>query len=585
MNLQAHIQNYRGLASASLDISRICLLAGPNAAGKTSAAQAISGALTGEPVPIKGVKKTSAGLLVRSGTASGSVSLTTTEGRTEIQWPSAKVKTEGQAPYSSHFAAGLQTIVTLDEKERVKILTEYLKASPIRADLEAQLVSMALPKNILDQLWQLIETTGWDNVCSQTKEKGARYKGQWQQVTGEQYGSKKAESWVPEGYSDDLMGESEDKLSALVTDARDALESAIAADAVDDSARNQLELLAGLLQGRRIDALAAENDKPDTALNHQLEECTQFIASINVEKDVLTKQLSELPSANQAIGMCCPKCTAELEVKAGKLVVLTGQLTSEEIQSRKEAIAALKTKIDAVSDGVQKHMEAAARLKRQIQEVETTHHVKLAECHRLVKESETAADELKKPVAGRSEVSVDDCRTTYAKAELRLKAYQAKYAADRLHHTIGQNAELLAKLSPEGIRGYVQVKALKQFNDSVSSLCKTAGWRPVTLESDFMPTYGGTQYELLSESEKFRVRVVLQIGMALTDKSQALVIDAADILDKGGRNGLFKAVKSTGLSTFISMTIDSKELVPNLAKAGIGTSYWINGDATAEAIA
>ena len=94
MNLQAHIQNYRGLASASLDISRICLLAGPNAAGKTSAAQAISGALTGEPVPIKGVKKTSAGLLVRSGTASGSVSLTTTEGRTEIQWPSAKVKTE-----------------------------------------------------------------------------------------------------------------------------------------------------------------------------------------------------------------------------------------------------------------------------------------------------------------------------------------------------------------------------------------------------------------------------------------------------------------------------------------------------------
>ena len=100
-----------------------------------------------------------------------------------------------------------------------------------------------------------------------------------------------------------------------------------------------------------------------------------------------------------------------------------------------------------------------------------------------------------------------------------------------------------------------------------------------------MPTYGGTQYELLSESEKFRVRVVLQIGMALSDKSQALVIDAADILDKGGRNGLFKAVKSTGLPAFISMTIDSKELVPSLSKSGVGASYWINGDATAEAIA
>ena len=73
------IQNYRGLASASLDLSKICLLAGPNEAGKTSTVQAVAAALTGDPVPIRGVKKSDAGLLVRSGTANGNVKLTGAE--------------------------------------------------------------------------------------------------------------------------------------------------------------------------------------------------------------------------------------------------------------------------------------------------------------------------------------------------------------------------------------------------------------------------------------------------------------------------------------------------------------------------
>jgi hypothetical protein len=71
--------------------------------------------------------------------------------------------------------------------------------------------------------------------------------------------------------------------------------------------------------------------------------------------------------------------------------------------------------------------------------------------------------------------------------------------------------------------------------------------------------------------------------MALMDRSQALIIDAADILDKDRRNGLFKAVKTAGLPTLIAMTIDSKELVPNLGKAGFGASYWIE-DAKAEVV-
>ncbi len=582
--MNVSIQNYRGLASASLDLSRICLLAGPNEAGKTSASQAVASALTGEPVPIKGVKKTEAGLLVRAGTANGSVDLVGPNGSTNITWPSAKVKTEGQAPFASHFATGLQSIVNLDDKERVKVLTEYLKAVPTRADLDAQLASLKLPVKHLEQLWQLIETAGWDGACAQIKDKGARLKGQWENVTADRYGSKKGESWIPGGYSDELMGQSEDKLAAVVTDARDALEAAIAADAVDDSKRAGLEELAALLPGRKIDALAAEADTVGPALNNQLNECNGFIAEIAKTREEMNAQMTALPSANQAAGMPCPDCGTVLQVRGGALHI-AGVLSADEISSRKTAIDELQAKIDSAQKAINKHMEAAARIKGQINDAEASRLQKITECKRLVKESEAAAKELEKPVSAASPISVDDCRTTLSQAETRLKAFKAKYEADRLHVAIGKNAELLAKIAPEGIRGDVLVKSLKKFNESLAPLSKAAGWRAVTLESDFMPTYGGTIYLLLSESAKFRVRTILQMGMALIDKSQAIIIDAADILDKGGRNGLFKAVKAAGLPAMVAMTIDDKSLVPNLAKAGQGVSYWLNGDAVAEAIA
>ena len=55
-------------------------------------------ALTGEAITIHGVKKSQAGMLVRSGTAAGQVSLETPAGITTISWPSAAVKATGAPP-------------------------------------------------------------------------------------------------------------------------------------------------------------------------------------------------------------------------------------------------------------------------------------------------------------------------------------------------------------------------------------------------------------------------------------------------------------------------------------------------------
>jgi hypothetical protein len=587
MNLHATITNFRGVASATLDLSKICLIAGINEAGKTSTAQAVTAALTGEAMPILGVKKAQAGMLVRSGTANGSVDLTGPTGSTNIQYPSAKVKTEGQAPFASQFATGLQTIVNLDDKERVKVLTEYLKAVPTRADLDEQLASLGLPVAVLDQLWKLIETQGWDGTAAQIKDKGARLKGQWENVTADRYGSKKADSWIPEGYDNDLMGQSEDKLKAIVTDARDALEAAIACDAVNDSRKNDLQQLAGLLAERQNSLAEVEARQLDPAIKEQLKQGEDFVSEISENRRILEEQMKELPQPDNTFHLPCPACGAALQLEQGKKLSVVTPMTDAEKNKRMAAIDAMKSQIDSVSKAVAGHMEAVSKIRLKISSFEAEKAREVSEWARLVKQSETAAAELKtmqsETAAADNGASIDNCRTTLAAAETRLKAFTAKHEADRLHDAIQKNADLLAKIVPEGIRGDVLVRALKQFNDSLAKFSTAAGWKPVTLESDFMLTYGGTVYLLLSESAKFRVRVILQIGMALIDKSQALVVDAADILDKGGRNGLFKAVKLSGLSTLVAMTIDSKELVPNLGKAGFGCSYWVAGG-VAEAI-
>lgn len=582
--MQLEITNYRGVAKAKLDLSRICLVAGPNEAGKTSTAQAAAAALTGEAVPIIGVKKASAGLLVRSGTARGSVTLEGSAGKSNIIWPSAKVKTEGQAPFASHFAAGMQSIVTLEDKDRVKILTEYLKAQPTREDMCAQLASMNLPEKVLDQLWELIETQGWDNAHEQIKQKGSKLKGQWQEVTGENYGSKKAESWIPPGYESDLMGMSESTLKAVVTDSQDALEASIASGAVEDYRRGDLEALAATVPERTAEVEKAKAmELLDPVIHSQLETASNFVAEMQTQLNDMEQELRAMPQPDNTAGTPCPACGVVLEIH-GKTLTELITMDAETKVARQSAIDAMTVKINVVRDSLQKHQADADRLQQMINRAENEKSHNITAALRALGEATAAVEQLAAlptDAPKQDMQEVERCRCNLATAQLRLSAFQKKYNADRLHSAIGQNQELIDKVAPEGIRGTVLERALAGFNIKAEPLCAAGGWRLVALEPDFTPTYGGTPYLLLSESAKWRVRLILQMVMALIDGSNALIIDAADILDKGGRNGLFRTVATVGLPTLICMTMDARELVPNLSKAGLGVSYWMD-NATAE---
>ena len=54
-----------------------------------------------------------------------------------------------------------------------------------------------------------------------------------------------------------------------------------------------------------------------------------------------------------------------------------------------------------------------------------------------------------------------------------------------------------------------------------------------------------------------------------------MVIDAADILDRKGRNGLVALVKQAGCPVVMTMTMNQQADVPNMSALGV-SSWWIN---------
>jgi len=540
--MQIEIKNYRGCQSAAFALEQITLIGGGNAVGKSSITQAVGGVLTGNPLPLRGVSKNSAGQLVRSGTAAGSVELIQGDSSTEITWPNAKVKTTGTPPQATEYAVGLSCVLNLPAKDRSAALAQYLKAEPTREDFDKGLASLDLPADLLDQLWQGIEATGWDGALKNVKEKGARLKGQWEQITGQRYGSKKADNYIPDGWEPELDGLSGEALEADLNDARQLLEAAIAADAIDDSKRAELEEQADQITGlkEQIATLEAEVDEAQQ------------------KRDAARKELQALPRAEQASPLTCPCCEKPLLFEGGALVKAK-PLSADEVWQRQQAISDMQDECDEA----QIEFENA-------QNVLNDHRNKLHQAQKASKELEQmqqAPDD-----AG----DIDQAREQVNHCESRLHAWKQKTEADGRHMNIGINAELAKQLAPDGIRRQKLVAALETVNGGMARMSEASGFGVVALDDELSASLNGTPYHLLSKSERWRVRVTLQLWMASADGSAAVIIDGADILaDRELRNGLFAVLQAIDKPALVTMALADSDLLPDLAAAGLGASYWV----------
>ena len=545
MPTQAIIRNVGGVEAADLVIGEgeIALVGGINGAGKTSLATACAAAFLGDPLLLGGMTKAKAGAIVRSGAATGSATVSTETGSTTISWPAATVISQGTAPHLSPIAAGSVSLLTMAEKDRTTAFTRIIRAEPEKADLERAIndANVGISQTVAAKCWEEIYHQGWDAAYAAAKETGAKLKGQWETATGERYGSAKANGWVPKGYTD---GDSEPDASKAVDAAKLLLEVAVGNAAVSADEYRRMATLS-----RDLDRLISETEVA------RQKACTLADAAAAAQS-----ALSAGPSAGVLdVPQHCPSCHAPLAVDGAGKIIPTFSVDRDDLAAAKVE----RARLTAISDDARHHLAEGEHRYRMLASQCDAAQLARSHLNKMPEPAEGAAD------------AVKSARAAVAAAEIRLHAVRAKSAADKAAKSIAQNQAIVAALAPDGLRKSKLSKRLDAFNDAIiSPLCDAAGWKRVKVEPDMTISYGG-RVVLLSESEKFRVRVTLQVAVASVEKAPLVIIDAADILDKRGRNGLFRMLADSRISTLVLMTLNSRDLMPKLSAAGLGQGYWL----------
>jgi hypothetical protein len=544
--MKIEISNIRGIASAIIETVKITVIAGLNAAGKTSAIQSIGSAFTGNPLPIEGMKKSNAGRMVRSGTGGGFVLADNGLGESKIDYPEAVYNTTGTPVTISEWSAGFRSIVNEPVKQRGDIIADILKTNPTKEALESELKKIGASENGIKRLWDTVAGQGWDAAHAQAKETGAKLKGQWEGITGERFGDKKAKSWMPAAWDSDLERATEAELISDISKENSWLECAISEQAVGET-----ELIRLKTEADKIQDLAA-----------QIAELSVQTGALLKNRDEIEAGLSKMPRPEQPVTQPCPHCQKAVAIDRGKIVAPV-ILEAAEIEKRSAAIKqandslqAVKTEYASIST---KNSELQASLKI---------------CQAAKTEYEKAIQ--KKGSADQSKV--EECRQRVATAQNRLAAYKAKTTADKLAYDVSRNEKIIDLLAPDGLRLNWLKDKIGAFNETMQKMCEIAEWGKVELRPDMAVSFKGTLYMLCSKSEQFRVQTVLQMAIAEALQDPVVLIDGADILDAPGRNGLFNLLAVWDLNAIVGMTL-SPNRIPDLSSLG-GRIYWLeNGNA------
>lgn len=543
--MKLSIQCFRGLEKSELALDKVTLVAGVNAAGKTSAALAAQAAASGDATPLEGLKAADAGLLVRAGTMGGRVTLESDAGRTVVTYPLGEVTTEGTPVAASKVALMLESPADMPPRQREACLVAYLKTLPTGDELKKACMDAGLSEKVAATVVQQVADTDWDSAAAQAQRKGAEFKGRWQEVTSENWGSDKGAQWYPKDWETDLQGSSEQELRQALADEEAYRDGVVATVAVDDAERARLEGLAAT----------------ETTLRAALEASELAHAKAVQAKQAATEAYRALPAPSaEQVTHPCPHCQKPLVVESGKPVApkAVDRDENERRATARRMAVAEGQKLAAVEQEALKALSAAQAA-----------HTAAAAAKMKVADSPA-------PTAPGGDINEANERVRRAKS--RLDAFAAKARADQHHRSITMNAAVQKLLKPEGLRRTKARNSLRGFNEELTLYTNTARWGFVQVTDDFTFTYEGRPWPLLSASEQYRVRVTLQVALAARDRdgkgSGLLVIDWADILDKAGRNGLLRLAASACAPVLICMTLPSKEETPNLQKLG-GSSYWI----------
>lgn len=515
-----HIENFQGLASANLTLSApVTLVCGLNGAGKSSLKEAIGLAL-GEAARV--AKKGDYKMLVKEGEKKSQIIIGHDGAASSIALPSGKgersdIAGQEYLPY----VLNPEAFARLDDKAKRSLLFALTKSSGKPAVVAEKLAARGCDEAKIEKIKPLL-LSGFAAAQEQAKTYTSESRGAWKAITGEAYGSEKAEGWsVHVDMADGAEVTGEDLKAAQAEMAEAAmqiekgnqylggLKSRLGAGDAWNKRKADLEEQAGQLDRARAKLVATE------------ESLAEWQPKLTEWSDAVLAYNGESPCE-------CPNCHVKLKVVGLKVEVFKGK--TADAKKLAEAQVELKKAQDAV-----KLLESTRNNDRQRID-EALAAVSALKAHvETVPEASSQADIDRAEKAIQVQCNIRDSASAKASAigeRLDLIASAGKKATDAAqHHQDVKDWSLIEKaLAPDGIPGEILAGALEPINASLKKLSALAGWPTTAIDSSMAITAGGRAYVLLSESEKWRCDALIALTIAIISGLRLIAVDRADVL-------------------------------------------------------
>ncbi|HFH3008748.1 TPA: AAA family ATPase [Pseudomonas aeruginosa] len=554
------ILNFQGARNISLEVSApVLLIAGHNGSGKSSTLDAISHAFTGRPGRV--AQKQHIGQLITEGAKKGEARVEWLDDAGEVQacgvaLPSGKGSPLADSPFLP-FVLDASRFAALDAKDRRRVLFDLTGASASPVEVGKRLKAKGIDLALFEKVKPLLRSR-FSAMVGQAKAYASEARGAWKAVTGENYGSEKANGWEPEAPPVIVSAEELESARAELRATAQDLDEAQQTLGSSKRAHADAQARASRITALRETAALADRRRNKLATD----EANQDEWS---EKVMAAEAAASGEPAHQPL--TCPHCQGAVDLQAGQLVAHQPPAKVADPEAAK--------RLEEYRGYLASAQRAVANSQRDLKESED------AAAQAAALEAETAQAPSAEAIAN-GEQAINELRQARDRQQAKVQSLQEAFNASAQRQEVikqaaGFHTEVCAwsaladALSPTGIPAEILADAIGPVNELLQRLSGTAGWSPVQISADIDVTFGGRLYGLLSESERWRCDATMALAIATISGLRLALLDRLDVLDLPSRSQALTLLRAVTMDKEIDSVIVAGTLKEPMAK----TPAWL----------
>ena len=507
-----NVENVGSLRAFELRTNKpIVLVAGDNGVGKTTFLDCIRMSLTGETDRVQ--FKKDFGQLVSDGEKSGHATVLIGDSNTPygINLPNGSAMLMAD-DLSIPFLLDMKRFGQSDASTRRTLLAKITNTIPSADLLGQKMIARGCDSGFVERI-NLLLAGGIDSALKHAKNMATEAKGSWRTVTGETYGSQKADTWK--------MASPKFAVS-IVSDEKKA--RALASELDEQLATNQQQMT---LLSASINEAIAHNQKVDVYTKKGSKEVVERLNKKLDADSAEYNRILELVENSKGTALTCPCCNEPVVLRDGQLVTVKDfvPMPTEKLQTYEQSLRMLQNAINNDKRDIAEALTAQTMLSELggIKDIES------------IKSNEQAIKQRIQAIKAERDESKNRADQLKNDMKLLAESTQKTKQATGYHQEVVEWSKIADALSPDGIPSEILDEALNLFNERLAQSSNDSEWLLVRLSKDMGVTYGGRVYGLLSESEKWRVDAMLTEAISFISKNQLFALDRMDVLDVKSR--------------------------------------------------